>query len=259
MEFEKIYSTPKSVVIPEHPACAGCFEAITMTTVASILDEVGIPPEEVTAVWPAGCSGMGASSSLKGFGPGRTRMNWNHISGPHGRGHAVATGLKRARPEKTILVFQGDGDLAGIGLAETIHAANRGEHFTVFFVNNQVYATTGGQMAPTTLVGQQTTTTPFGRDPKTAGYPLHMCEIISSLAAPVYVARATFTDPQNIMFARKCIKKALECQRDDRGYAFVELLVNCPSNWHMSPEKSVEYIKEVTSKEFPIGEFKTFE
>lgn len=259
MAYEKIYSSPKSIVIPAHPACAGCFEAITMTTIASIMDEIGIAPEEVTAIWPAGCSGMSASSSVYGFGPGLTRMNWNHISGPHGRGPAIATGMKRNRPNKTIIVLQGDGDLAGIGLAETIHAANRGEHFTVFFVNNQVYATTGGQMAPTSIEGQKTTTTPYGRDPKTCGYPLHMCEIISGLKAPTYVARCTFTDAKNIMFARKCIRKALECQQQDRGYAFVEILANCPSNWHMTPEKSVQYINEVTSKEFPLGEFKTYD
>lgn len=258
MAYEKVYGIPSQEGNHGHMGCPGCGECIMDTLIAAAMDECEIKPEEVAVASGTGCTGMGYASSKKGCGNGLNRMNWNLFCPPHGRAAAAASAIKRIHPEKFILSIQGDGDLAGIGLHETINAANRGECISVFFGNNQVYGTTGGQMAPTTLVEQVTTTSPFGRDPKTQGYPLHMCEMLAPLQGVKYCARVTLTDAKNIMFARKCIKKAIECQKNNIGYAFVECLSACPSNWHMSPEQCMKHIDEVVIQEFPIGEFKTY-
>lgn len=258
MAYEKVYGLSKQIAVQGHTGCAGCTESLVTNAIFDALDELGVDPTEVTATAPAGCSSMSYCSSFRGSSRGNIRTNWNVICGAHGRGHSIATGLKRVHPEKMVLVLQGDGDLAGIGLHDTIHAANRGENFTVFFQNNQVYGTTGGQMAPTTLVGQVTTTTPTGRDPALQGYPLHMAEMLAPLPGVKYVARVAFTDPKNVLFARKCIKKAIECQMKGIGYAIVETICACPTNWHMSIDKAYDYIKNTVENEYKIGELKTY-
>jgi 2-oxoisovalerate ferredoxin oxidoreductase beta subunit len=174
----------------------------------------------------------------------------------HGRAPAVGTGLSRALQHAVVLSYQGDGDLASIGLNETLQTANRGERIAVFFVNNTVYGMTGGQMAPTTLVGEKTVTSPEGRDPRAAGYPLHLCEIIDSLRAPVYIARVAVSDIANIRKARKAVRRALEIQRDGKGYAFVEVLAGCPTNLRLDPVATDRFVNEEMAREFPLKVFR---
>ncbi len=174
----------------------------------------------------------------------------------HGRAPAVATGASRAQDNAIVISYQGDGDLASIGLNETLQAANRGEKLAVFFVNNTVYGMTGGQMAPTTLIGEKTVTCPEGRDPRYAGYPLHMCELLENLIAPVFIERVSLSDIEHIRKARKAVRKALEIQRDGKGYAFVELLSSCPTNLKQDAVQSAKFINEQMEKEFPLGNFR---
>jgi len=174
----------------------------------------------------------------------------------HGRGAAVATGLKRAYPEAIVFTYQGDGDLAAIGTAETIHAANRGENITAIFINNAVYGMTGGQMAPTTLLSQKTTTTPYGRDDKIEGYPIKMSEILALVKGSAYIERVAVNSPANIIKAKKAIRKAFQVQIDCLGFSMVEILSPCPTNWKMSPVESWKWIDEVMVKEFPLGVIK---
>jgi 2-oxoglutarate ferredoxin oxidoreductase subunit beta len=174
----------------------------------------------------------------------------------HGRGAAVATGLKRAYPEAIVFTYQGDGDLAAIGTAETIHASNRGENITAIFINNAVYGMTGGQMAPTTLLSQKTTTTPYGRDDKIEGYPIKMSEILALVKGSAYIERVAVNSPANIIKAKKAIRKAFQVQIDCLGFSMVEILSPCPTNWKMSPVESWKWIDEVMVKEFPLGVIK---
>jgi 2-oxoglutarate ferredoxin oxidoreductase subunit beta len=174
----------------------------------------------------------------------------------HGRGAAVATGIKRAFPEAIVFTYQGDGDLAAIGTAETIHAANRGERITAIFINNAVYGMTGGQMAPTTLLDQQTTTTPYGRDVKLEGYPIRMSEILALVEGSVYIERTAVNSPANIRRTKKAIRKALQTQIDDLGFSLVEILSPCPTNWKMSPLEAWQWIDKEMTKQFPLGVIK---
>jgi 2-oxoglutarate ferredoxin oxidoreductase subunit beta len=174
----------------------------------------------------------------------------------HGRGTALATGLKRACPETIVFTYQGDGDLAAIGTAETLHAANRGENISAIFINNAVYGMTGGQMAPTTLLSQKTTTTPYGRDDKTEGYPIRMSEILAMVKGSTYIERVAVNSPANINKAKKAIRKAFQVQIDCLGFSLVEILSPCPTNWKMSSVESWEWIDEVMVKEFPLGVIK---
>ena len=174
----------------------------------------------------------------------------------HGRGAAVATGMKRAFPEAIVFTYQGDGDLAAIGTAETIHAANRGENITAIFINNAVYGMTGGQMAPTTLLAQKTTTTPYGRDAVIEGYPLRMSEIVAFTKGAAYVERVAVNSPANIRKAKKAIQKAFQVQIDRRGFALVEILSPCPTNWKMSSIEAWQWIEKEMTKEFPLGVIK---
>lgn len=174
----------------------------------------------------------------------------------HGRGAAVATGLKRAYPEAIVFTYQGDGDLAAIGTAETIHASNRGENITAIFINNAVYGMTGGQMAPTTLLSQKTTTTPYGRDDKIEGYPIKMSEILALVKGSAYIERVAVNSPANIIKAKKAIRKAFQVQIDCLGFSLVEILSPCPTNWKMSSVESWKWIDEVMVKEFPLGVIK---
>ena len=168
----------------------------------------------------------------------------------------MASAYKRCNPDEIVYTYQGDGDLASIGIAETIYAANRGENFTVIFINNSTYGMTGGQMAPTTLVGMKATTAPFGRKAEDVGYPLHMCEILNQLGAPTYLARVSCDSSPNVIKTKAAIKKAFQNQIDGKGFSLVEIMSNCPTNWGMTPLETLEYMKEHTLKEFPLGVYR---
>lgn len=245
--MDKIYGRPRSIKEKVSGYCPGCLHGVANKIVAEVLDELELR-EKAICVLPVGCGTLGL-------------FYWNvdMISSAHGRAPAVATGIKRCSPEKFVFCYQGDGDLAAIGLSEIMHAANRGENFSVVFVNNSIYGMTGGQMAPTTLEEQYSTTTQKGRNPLTEGYPMKMCEIISTLEAPRYVARFSMDSPQNIVKAKAGIKKAFVNQLEKKGFSFVELLSNCPTNWGMTPLESLEWMRTNTLKVFPPGLYKEVE
>ncbi|MDR0485803.1 MAG: hypothetical protein LBH29_03640, partial [Elusimicrobiota bacterium] len=183
-------------------------------------------------------------------------FNFDVTEAPHGRPPATATGIKRTNPEKFVFTYQGDGDIAAIGTAETIHAANRGENISIVFINNANYGMTGGQMAPTTLIGQKTQPTPFGRDAKREGYPIKLCELLANLESVVYLERVAVFNPQNIIKAKKAIKKSFECQIAGLGFSMVEVISNCPTDWGMTPIDSIKWTEEVFIKSFPLGVIK---
>ena len=224
--------------------CPGCGHGVAHKLVAEALEELGLQDKTIF-VSPVGCSVF----AYYYFDVGNVQM-------AHGRAPAGATAIKRACPGRIVISYQGDGDLAAIGTAEIIHAANRGENITVFFVNNAIYGMTGGQMAPTTLVGQKSTTSPFGRRPSNEGFPMHMAELISTLEAPVYVERVALCDGKNIMKARKAVRKALELQRDGAGFTFVELLSPCPTIWSKDPVEARKWVAESMIPQFPLNVFR---
>jgi 2-oxoisovalerate ferredoxin oxidoreductase beta subunit len=224
--------------------CPGCGHGIIHKLVAEAMAELGIQDRAIF-VSPVGC----AAFCYYYFDCG-------NVAGPHGRASAVATGITRAHPDKVVIAYQGDGDLGAIGFNNAFQAANRGEHFACFFVNNSIYAMTGGQMAPTTMVGQKTVTSPYGRDPATSGYPLKVCEVFDQLQAPVFIERVSVADTKRIMQAKKAIRRALEIQRDGKGYAFVEILSPCPTNWKMDALKSAEFVTNEMEKVFPLKCFR---
>jgi 2-oxoisovalerate ferredoxin oxidoreductase beta subunit len=224
--------------------CPGCGHGVVHKLIAEAIADMGLQDRTIF-VSPVGCSVF----AYYYFDTG-------NVQAAHGRASAVATALKRANPGSLVISYQGDGDLAAIGTAEIIHAANRGEKVTVFFVNNAIYGMTGGQMAPTTLVGQESSTSPWGRRPTNEGYPLHMAELLSTLRAPVYVERVSLHDNKNIMKACKAVRKALELQRDGAGFTFVELLSPCPTIWKMTPQEARKWIEEKMVAEFPLGVYR---
>jgi 2-oxoisovalerate ferredoxin oxidoreductase beta subunit len=224
--------------------CPGCGHGVVHKLIAEAIADMGLQDRSIF-VSPVGCSVF----AYYYFDVG-------NVQAAHGRASAVATAVKRANPESLVISYQGDGDLAAIGTAEIIHAANRGEKITVFFVNNAIYGMTGGQMAPTTLVGQQSTTSPWGRRPSNEGYPLHMSELLSTLEAPVYVERVSLHDNKNIMRSRKAVRKALELQRDGAGFTFVELLSPCPTIWKMTPQEARKWIEQSMLAVFPVGVYR---
>lgn len=224
--------------------CPGCGHGVTHKLIAEALEELKVQDQTIL-VSPVGCSVF----AYYYFDVGNVQV-------AHGRAPAAATGLKRACPDKMVIAYQGDGDLAAIGTAEIIHAANRGEKITVFFVNNAIYGMTGGQMAPTTLVGQRSTTSPWGRRPINEGFPLHMCEMLASLEAPVYIERVALSDNKNIMRARRAIRKALELQRDGAGFTFVEILSPCPTIWGKDPIEARKWVGEKMIPSFPLNVFR---
>lgn len=224
--------------------CAGCGHGIVHKLIGEAMADLGLQDRTVF-VSPVGC----AAFCYYYFDCG-------NVAAPHGRASAVATGLSRVLPDKVVIAYQGDGDLGAIGFNNAFQAANRGEHFACFFINNSLYAMTGGQMAPTTLPGQKTTTTPFGRDVVKTGHPLRTCEIFAQLDAPVYIERVSVADTKRIMQAKKAIRKALEVQRDGKGYAFVEVLSPCPTNWRLDPLKAADFVTQEMEKTFPLGCFR---
>lgn len=221
--------------------CPGCMHSTVNKLVGEVLEELGVM-EKATVVLGVGCAGLA-----------NQYLTYNVVQSAHGRACAVATGIKRCDPDQFVFTYQGDGDLGAIGLAETMSAANRGENFAIIFINNGIYGMTGGQMAPTTLVGMKATTAPMGRDPKIHGYPMHMCEILNTLEAPVYLERVSCNTPQNVMKAKKAIKKAFQNQIDGKGFSMVEIVTSCPTNWGMSALASLDFIENNMLKEFPLG------
>ena len=224
--------------------CAGCGHGIAHKLIAEAIEDLGVQDETIL-VSPVGCSVF----AYYYFDVGNVQV-------AHGRAPAAATGLKRACPDKIVIAYQGDGDLAAIGTAEIIHAANRGEKITVFFVNNAIYGMTGGQMAPTTLVGQRSTTSPWGRRPVNEGFPLHMAELLATLEAPVYIERVALSDNKNIMKARRAVRKALELQRAGAGFTFVEILSPCPTIWGKDPVEARKWVAEKMIPAFPLNVFR---
>jgi 2-oxoglutarate/2-oxoacid ferredoxin oxidoreductase subunit beta len=242
--MEKIYTHPVSLrKVPTH-YCPGCGHGIAHRILAEVIDELEIR-EKVIAVAPVGCAVVAYDY-----------WNFDCSEAAHGRALAVATAIKRVRPDKVVFTYQGDGDLAAIGFNETIHAANRGENLTVVFINNAIYGMTGGQLAPTTLIGQKTSTTPHGRQANLQGYPLKISEILAFLPAVKYIERVSLHSPQEITKAKQAIKQAFQNQIDHIGFSLVEVLSSCPTYWGLSPQKSLEWIKDVMIKEFPLGRIK---
>ena len=239
-----VFSKPKAITdVPMH-YCPGCTHGIIHRLVAEAIDELGVEGRTV-GVASVGCSVM----SYDYFG-------CDMVQAPHGRAPAVATGLKRAIPGNVVFTYQGDGDLAAIGTAETVHAATRGENITVIFVNNAIYGMAGGQMAPTSLPGQVTQTTPYGRDTKTAGYPIRVCEMLSSLDGVALAQRVTVDSVRHIAEAKKAIKKAFENQIEGRGYSIVEVLSTCPTNWGLAPAEALEWLQNNMIPYYPLGVYK---
>jgi 2-oxoglutarate ferredoxin oxidoreductase subunit beta len=221
--------------------CPGCGHGVVHRVVAELLEEMDLAGRTI-CVNPAGCAVL----AYKYF-------DFDVIESAHGRGTAIATGVKRMRPDLFVFTYQGDGDLSAIGTAETIHSANRGEHISVIFINNAVYGMTGGQMAPTTLLGQKTTTTPSGRNPRFDGYPLHITDVISAFPGVVYAERVAVNGPAGIQKTKRAIRNAFQVQVDGMGYSIVEVLSPCPTNWKMTAKASCDWVTEVMSKEFPLG------
>ncbi len=224
--------------------CPGCTHGIAHRLVAEALDELGITDRTI------GIPGVGCCVFLYHYLP------IDVLEAPHGRAPACATGMKRAQPDKIIFNYQGDGDMAAIGTSEIIHAANRGENITVIFINNSVYGMTGGQMAPTTLLGQQTTTSPYGRNFQTEGYPIRMAELLATLEGVAYSARVSLHKPKNVIQAKKAIVKAFEMQINQMGFSMVELLSTCNTNWRVSPVEALDVIENEMIPYFPLGVFK---
>ncbi len=224
--------------------CPGCGHGVAHKLIAEALQDLGVQDRTIF-VSPVGCSVF----AYYYFDVGNVQV-------AHGRAPAAATALKRACPDRTVISYQGDGDLAAIGTAEIVHAANRGEKITVFFVNNAIYGMTGGQMAPTTLVGEKSTTSPWGRRPANEGFPLHMAEMLATLEAPVYIERVALSDNKNIMKARRAVRKALELQRDGAGFSFVEILSPCPTIWNKDPVDARRWIAEKMIPTFPLNVFR---
>ncbi len=242
--MKKVFSKTKSLKSKPTHYCPGCGHGIAHRLVAEIIDELGIRTK-VIGVAPVGCAVVAYDY-----------WDFDCSEAAHGRALAVATGIKRARPKNIVFTYQGDGDLAAIGTNETIHAANRGENLTVIFINNAIYGMTGGQMAPTTLVGQKTATTPEGRDPLKQGYPLDISLLLAQLPAVKYIERVSLHNPQETLKAKRAIKQAFLNQMNKVGFSMVEILSPCPTYLGMSPRKALDWVKENLNQVFPIGRIK---
>ncbi|WP_434643259.1 thiamine pyrophosphate-dependent enzyme [Thermoanaerobacterium thermosaccharolyticum] len=229
--------------VPFH-YCPGCTHGIVHRLVAEVIEELGVLDKAI-GVAPVGC----AVFAYEYF-------NCDMQEAAHGRAPAVATGIKRVHPDKVVFTYQGDGDLAAIGTAETVHAAARGENITVIFVNNAIYGMTGGQMAPTSLIGQETLTTPYGRKPENNGYPVKMCEMLSTLDGASYIERVSVYDVKHILQAKKAIKNAFTAQLNKKGFSMIEVLSSCPTNWGLSPNEALKWIKDNMEPYYPLGVYK---
>lgn len=240
-----VFDKPQALAdVPMH-YCPGCTHGIVHRLVAEVIDELGIEGKTI-GIAPVGCSVMAYDY-----------FNCDMIEAAHGRAPAVATGVKRSDPENHIVfTYQGDGDLASIGMAETVHAAARNENITVIFINNAIYGMTGGQMAPTSLPGQVTQTSPYGRDVSLCGYPIRVCEMLSQLEGPEYLERVTVNSVKAVKNAKKAIKKAFMNQVEGKGFSLVEVLSSCPTNWGLTPQKALKWIDEKMIPYYPLGVYK---
>ena len=239
-----VFQKPKALTDAPLHYCPGCPHGIIHRLVAEAIDELGIEGRTI-GVAPVGCAVMAYDY-----------FACDMIEAPHGRTPAVATGIKRCRPENIVFTYQGDGDLASIGMAETVHAAARNENITVIFVNNAIYGMTGGQMAPTSLPGQVTQTSPYGRDVNHCGFPIRVCEMLATLDGPEYLERVTVNNVKQIRNAKKAIKKAFQNQVEGKGFSLIEVLSTCPTNWGMTPLKANEWLKENMIPYYPLGVIK---
>ena len=242
---EKVFGRPASLVdVPTH-YCPGCHHGIIHRLVAEVIDELGVQDSAI-GVAPVGCSVLAYDY-----------FNIDMIEAAHGRAPAVATGIKRVHPEAPVFTYQGDGDLAAIGAAEIVHAAARGEKITTIFVNNAIYGMTGGQMAPTSLVGQVTQTSPYGRKAETAGIPIRVSEMLATLDGAAYIERVAVNNPANMAKAKAAIKKAFKTQLEGKGFTMVEVLSTCPTNWGLSAIDAVKWMEANMMPYYPLGVFKT--
>ena len=244
MADKTLFKRPRTLKDRSTAYCPGCGHGQAHVLLAGVIDELGIR-ETTVGVAPVGCS-------VEAY----HFLDIDMSESAHGRAPAVAAGIKRSRPGLTVFTYQGDGDLASIGLAEILHAANRGENFTTIFINNTVYGMTGGQLAPTTLVNQKTQTSPLGRDPRTMGHPMRICELIDQLESPYYVVRCALDKPAGIRLARQAIRRAFQYQIAGRGFTFVELLSACPTYWRRTPKESMDYIGTTLVPVFPLKVFR---
>lgn len=242
--MEIIFQKPKSMSDVNMHYCPGCSHGIVHRLIAEVIDEFDIEGQTI-GIAPVGCAVMNYDY-----------FNCDMIQAPHGRAPAVATGVKRALPENVVFTYQGDGDLAAIGIAEIVHAATRGENLTVIFINNAIYGMTGGQMAPTSLPRQITQTTPYGRDVNSAGYPIRVCELLSTLDGVALAQRVSVDCVKNVNISKKAIKKAFKNQIDKNGFSIIEVISSCPTNWGMSPVDSLTWLRENMLKYYPLGIYK---
>ena len=241
MYMKKIFGRPKSLTAEKTIYCPGCGHGIAHRLVAEVIDELKIR-EKTIGIAPVGCAVLAYDY-----------WNFDVTEAAHGRPPAVATGIKRVHPDRIVFTYQGDGDIAAIGTAEIVHTANRGENITVIFINNAVYGMTKGQMAPTTILNQKTTTTRKGRNSQLDGYPIKVCELLSSLEGTTYLERVALDSVPHILKAKQAIKKAFRNQLEKKGFSLVELLSPCPINWGLSPQESMRWIKEKMTSTFPLG------
>ena len=239
-----VFEKPKSLAdVPLH-YCPGCTHGIVHRLVAEAIDELGIEGKAI-GVAPVGCAVMAYDY-----------FTCDMVEAAHGRAPAVATGIKRALPDNIVFTYQGDGDLASIGMAETVHAATRNENITIIFINNAIYGMTGGQMAPTSLPGQVTQTSPYGRDVATAGFPIKVSELLAALDGPAYIQRVAVNNVKNVRNAKKAIKKAFENQVEGKGFSLIEVVSSCPTNWGMTPQQALDWIDEKMIPYYPLGVYK---
>ncbi len=239
-----VFDKPKALTdVPFH-YCPGCTHGIVHRLVAEVMDEMGIEGETV------GIASVGCSVFSYNY------FNCDMIQAPHGRAPAVATGVKRSHPDNFVFTYQGDGDLAAIGTAETVHVGTRGENITIIFINNAIYGMTGGQMAPTTLLGQVTTTSPYGRKKEIQGNPIRVVEMLSTLDGTAYAERVAVDCVKNVRNAKKAIRKAFEVQKNKQGLSIVEVLSTCPTNWGLSPEKAIDWLRDNMMEHYPLGVYK---
>ena len=239
-----VFQKPKALTDAPFHYCPGCTHGIIHRLVAEAIDELQIEGKCI-GVAPVGCAVMAYDY-----------FACDMVEAAHGRAPAVATGIKRALPENIVFTYQGDGDLASIGMAETVHAATRNENITIIFVNNAIYGMTGGQMAPTSLPGQVTQTSPYGRDVATQGFPIKVAELLSALDGPEYIERVAVNNVKNVKAAKKAIKKAFQNQIDGKGFSLVEVVSSCPTNWGMTPSKALQWVEEKMLPYYPLGVYR---
>ena len=243
-QVELVFGRPESLSDVVTHYCPGCIHGIVHRLIAEVMDEVGIR-ERAVGIAPVGCSVLAYNY-----------LECDFAEAPHGRAPAMATGIKRSKPKLIVFTYQGDGDLASIGTNELIHAAARGENITTVFINNAVYGMTGGQMAPTTLPGMVTTSSPYGRDVKSQGYPVRVCELVAQLDGAAYIVRRTAHKPAEVRKLRRAIKTAFLVQIAGLGFSMVEVLANCPTNWGMTPKESLQFLEERMIPFYPLGDYR---